>query len=118
MRHKFHRLQIASAFTVGATLAFLVVSVVFALVGEQIPRYSPLSMAQADNATFVITFLVTVGFGVATALPVVRSDIREDRIRRGCCPRCGYPIQGLEQTENVCPECGHAFRRPEPDHWP
>ncbi len=33
-----------------------------------------------------------------------RSETRRDRLRRGLCAGCGYPMDGLR--EPVCPECG------------
>ena len=48
-------------------------------------------------------------FGMPWAFGILR---RRARIRRGCCPRCGYDLRG--GSTGPCPECGRAFAPPRP----
>jgi len=46
-------------------------------------------------------------------VPVVRPwrfRRSQRRMRRGCCPECGYDLRGID-PEMVCPECGAARKK-------
>lgn len=60
------------------------------------------------NIAIVVT---AAGCLLVAAIGVIRQRMRarEERIRRGCCRKCGYDIAVTSAT--VCPECG-AKRQP------
>jgi hypothetical protein len=57
----------------------------------------------------------------AALVPRTRGEKRQDKLRAGVCPGCGYDVRGL--LENQCPECGglwhadeHVLIPPIPGH--
>ncbi len=57
-----------------------------------------------------VGMLLAAGIIVAVLISVMAMAVRyRDRVRRPCCGRCRYPVEGL--TSLTCPECGADFRR-------
>jgi hypothetical protein len=57
-------------------------------------------------ACIAILWLAALVRGVLRARKGVQLLRRHRRLRRGCCPACGYDLTA--NTSGVCPECGKA----------
>ncbi len=67
----------------------------------------PLWLGFLANAGVYTTCLLTLTLGAPHDVRRLRAAVRR---RRGRCAQCAYDLRGI--AVDVCPECGHATRRP------
>lgn len=66
---------------------------------------STLLPVSIDYGNFIVNFVVLAG-SYFTIILVVRFAVRNRRLKRGCCPSCGYSLVGSGESGGRCPECG------------
>jgi hypothetical protein len=68
------------------------------------------SLSSVDWVLVPLFFAGVIGFGIYLALPLLKSDLKENRQRNNKCTHCGYLLRGIRDTSKVCPECGYPFK--------
>jgi hypothetical protein len=94
----------------GVLLSFIPIILLAAVIEQFFVRIIGVSLSSVDWIISPLVFTSIIGCGVYLALPLVKSDIKENRERNGKCTHCGYMLRGIRDTSNVCPECGHPFK--------
>lgn len=69
-----------------------------------------MSLSLLELIMLPLFFTGVLGSGLYLALPILKSDFKENRQRHNKCTHCGYPLRGIRDTSKVCPECGHPFK--------
>ena len=72
------------------------------------------------GAVVVACALVVAVVVAAASMPPARSsDLVREWLAFGCCASCGYSLKGIHADADgctVCPECGAAWKLPDPVH--
>ena len=63
------------------------------------------TMTLAETVLLSVSALGVLITGPLLAASLFRQRRKRNRIERGECVRCGYPLTGIDSAR--CPECGH-----------
>ena len=89
-------------------LVYLVLIVLNILENDEYDRSHTATLRGFTDLWLVIGILGGCSWQVVRFVKAIRGGYteaeRDDRLKRGCCLKCGYNLRG--NTSHVCPECG------------